>query len=58
LPIHVLDEPVVEDVIATPVRPNMALVQGREVLYMNREPVSSASWHAYFGRAAEEQAQS
>jgi len=56
-PIHVLDEPVVEDVIATPVRPNMALVQGREVIYLNREPIWSATWHAYFGRAAEERAQ-
>ena len=53
-PLHVLDEPVVEDVIATPVGPDMALVRSIEVMYMAHEPVWTETWHAYFRRVAEE----
>lgn len=50
IPIHVLDEPVTEDVVATSVAPDTALVQAREVLYVESKPVHSATWHAYFRR--------
>jgi hypothetical protein len=55
-PIHMLDEPVVEDVIATPLGPDAALVEAREVLYFQGEPAHSATWHAYFSRVADEEA--
>jgi hypothetical protein len=56
-PVHVLDEPVVEDVIATPIAPDTALVEAREVLYLQGEPVHSATWHAYFKRIPDERSQ-
>lgn len=55
IPVHVLDEPVIEDVIATPVAPDTALVEAREVLYLQGEPMHSATWHAYFKRIGDEQ---
>lgn len=56
-PVHTLDEPVTADVVATPVAPDTALVETREVLYIQGEVVHSATWHAYFNRILDEPSQ-
>ena len=48
LPVHMGDERLVEEVIATPIGTREALVESREVIYYEGEPAWSATWHAYF----------
>jgi hypothetical protein len=50
LPIDVADEPVVEDSTGTLVAPDRVLIESREVLYSQGQPIRSATWHAYFHR--------
>ncbi len=56
-PVHVADEPVIEDAVGTLVAPDTILVESREVLYIESEPVHSATWHANFKRITDEPSQ-